>query len=114
MTHGGILSTILDEAMSWAITNNGDIGVTTRMSITFRRPARVGEELRVVSQLTKRRGRLIEAMAEITEVESGDTIAQGEARFVRVSREQAEEWRESYGAAEGSVFDRAASRNSSA
>jgi uncharacterized protein (TIGR00369 family) len=112
MTHGGILSTILDEAMSWAITADGDLGVTARMNLTFRQPARIGEELRVVARVTKRRGRLIDAEAELVNAASGQTIASAEARFLRVSPEQAATWREGYGAPESSAFGRAARASS--
>lgn len=112
MTHGGILATILDEAMSWAITNAGDIGVTARMSITFRRPASVGAALRVSGEVRQKRSRTIDAQAEIREVSSGELLAEADARFVRVTREQASEWRAAYGKQiEGSAFGAAVDRN---
>jgi acyl-coenzyme A thioesterase PaaI-like protein len=86
MTHGGILTTLLDEAMSWAITQAGDVGVTTRMTLTFRQPARVGDALLVVARVEHRRGRVIDASARLLR-ESDDTlIAEAEGRFMRVSR----------------------------
>lgn len=62
MTHGGIISTVLDEVMSWAITVAGEFGVTARMSVTFRQPARVGHPLRAIGEVTGRRGRAIETV----------------------------------------------------
>jgi acyl-coenzyme A thioesterase PaaI-like protein len=47
MTHGGIISTVMDEAMSWAVTHGGDLGVTARMSLTFRRPVPLNHRTRV-------------------------------------------------------------------
>lgn len=111
MTHGGILATIADEAMSWAITDSGEIGVTAKMSLTFRRPARVGEPLRVVGQVAAARSRAIDARATITTIDSGDLVAEAEARFIRVSREQAQEWSDAYGAeGDTSPFGEAMSR----
>lgn len=111
MTHGGILATIADEAMSWAITDSGEIGVTGRMSLTFRRPARVGEALRVVSTVTRARSRAIDAEATIVELSSGDVVAEAEGRFIRVSKEQAQEWSDAYGAdGDSSPFGEAMSR----
>lgn len=112
MTHGGILSTILDEAMSWAITDAGDLGVTARMSLTFRQPAQIGDELRVVARVTNRRGRVIDAEAELVTTSGGETIASAEGRFLRVSKEQATAWREGYAAPESSVFGQAARASS--
>ncbi len=113
MTHGGILATIADEAMSWAVMDSGDIGVTARMSLTFRRPARVGEPLRAVGRVTQRRGRAIDAEARIVTLEGDEVVAESSARFIRVSTEQAREWRDAYGAAgDDSVFGAAMTRQS--
>lgn len=65
--HGGLVSTVLDEAMVWAI------GVRTRrfaycaeLTARFLLPARPGDELLVVGELTTdRRGKLFEAKAEL-------------------------------------------------
>ncbi len=65
--HGGIVSTVLDEAMVWAI------GVRTRrfaccaeLSVRFLQPARPDDELVVVAELVaNRRDRLFEAKAEL-------------------------------------------------
>ncbi len=101
MAHGGILATILDEAMSWAITAGGDFGVTGRMSMSFRKPARIGDPLRVIGRVTSRRSRMIETSATVVCIESGEVIAEADARFVRVSEQQAAEWREAYGVTNG-------------
>jgi acyl-coenzyme A thioesterase PaaI-like protein len=112
MTHGGILATILDEAMSWAVTNAGDLGVTARMTTTFRHPVRLGESLRVVGSIASRRSRTIETRAELFSVATGTLLAEAEGRFVRVSREQAAAWRDAYGVVDDeSVFGQAAMRN---
>lgn len=111
MTHGGILATIADEAMSWAITESGEIGVTARMSLSFRRPARVGEALRVIGTVTGQRSRAIDAEARIVTIESGKLVAEASSRFIRVSPEQAREWRDAYGATgDDSAFGEAMTR----
>lgn len=111
MTHGGILATIADEAMSWAITDSGEIGVTARMSLSFRRPARVGEPLRVVGTVTRSHRRVIDAEATIVEIASGEVMAQAEARFMHVSQEQARAWSDAYGAkGDSSPFGEAMTR----
>lgn len=112
MAHGGILSTVLDEAMSWAVTYHGDLGVTARLSLTFRMPARLNTDLRALAWVTARRARTIDTRAELRDADTGSLVAEAEGRFVRVSREQAGRWRDAYGTGiEGSVFGDAASRN---
>lgn len=112
MTHGGILSTVLDEAMSWAVTQAGDLGVTARMTVTFRRPVRLGQEIRVTASVTSKRARTIDTTADARDIESGELLAEAEGRFVRVSREQAAAWRDAYGEGiDESTFGTAARRN---
>lgn len=112
MLHGGILSTMMDEAMSWAVTDAGLIGVTGRMSVAFRRPAPVGQELIVIGEVAAERRRVIETVGSVLLAETGEQIAEAEARFVRVNQEQAEAWRAAYDAPEDSVFGQAAARMS--
>ena len=112
MTHGGILSTVLDEAMSWAVTHTGDLGVTARMSLTLRKPVRLGQDVRVLAWVVGRKARTIETRADILDATTGELLAQADARFVRVSREQAAAWRVAYGdQIDDSVFGDAARRN---
>ncbi|MEZ4523270.1 MAG: PaaI family thioesterase [Thermomicrobiales bacterium] len=100
MVHGGVLSTMLDEAMSWAITADSEFAVTARMNTSFRNPARVGVPLRVEAAVEQRRRRIIDTVATIVDIETGIVIAEAEGRFMRVSQAQAEEWRDLYGTAE--------------
>jgi acyl-coenzyme A thioesterase PaaI-like protein len=112
MTHGGILSTILDEAMSWAVTHAGDLGVTARMTLTFRRPVRLGQQIRVLAWVTGGKARLIDTRAEVHDLETGELLASAEGRFMRVRPEQAAAWRELYGdQIDDSAFGAAARRN---
>lgn len=111
MTHGGILSTVADEAMSWAVTAAGELGVTARMSLAFRRPARLGSALSVEAWIVERSKRMIATRAEIRAVESGDLLAEADARFVRVSPAQAAAFRAGYGVGiDDSAFGAAALR----
>ena len=62
-SHGGIISTILDEAIGRAIMmhSKGDVwGVTVDLQIRFKKPAPLNEELRVVGRITKDSSRFFE------------------------------------------------------
>lgn len=96
MVHGGILTTMLDEAMSWAISAGDEFAVTTRLSTAFRSPAAVGSTLRVEGRVVELRRRLIDTVATIVDTGSDGLIAEAEGRFLRVSEEQARAWRETY------------------
>ena len=93
--HGGIVSTLLDEAMSWAVAAPGRLAVTASMEIRFRRPIPTGEPVDVIGAVTRDRRRIIEARGEIRDAR-GDLLAEAEATFARVSATQQREWDELY------------------
>jgi len=43
IVHGGIIATILDEAMAWATAHAGFWAMTGEMRVRFRRPLNIGE-----------------------------------------------------------------------
>ncbi|TWI71758.1 uncharacterized protein (TIGR00369 family) [Desulfobotulus alkaliphilus] len=55
LVHGGVLATILDEAMSWAAIHlTGHFILTQEMTVRFKRPVRIEEEVRVESAVAER------------------------------------------------------------
>lgn len=91
LTHGGIISTILDEAMSWAVVASGRLAVTARMEVRFRQPVPIEAPVDVVADVVRDRGRAVEARAEILD-QSGAVLASATGSFIRVSQEQQEAW----------------------
>jgi uncharacterized protein (TIGR00369 family) len=96
MMHGGIVSTLLDEAMSWAVIDRGHLAVTAKMEIEFKRPVPVTEPLLVIGRVERDRRRLVEAAGELR-AESGELLATARAVFMRVSDEQQQAWEGIYG-----------------
>jgi uncharacterized protein (TIGR00369 family) len=96
MMHGGIVSTLLDEAMSWAVIDRGHLAVTAKLEIEFKRPAPVTEPLLVIGRVIRDRRRLVEAAGELRSA-SGDLLATASAVFMRVSEEQQRAWEGIYG-----------------
>jgi acyl-coenzyme A thioesterase PaaI-like protein len=96
VVHGGIVSTLLDEAMSWAIAAAGMWAVTGEMRVRFRNALSVGEATTVSASLDDSRGRLISASARLTRASDGATIATATATFMRVAPETEAAWRERY------------------
>jgi uncharacterized protein (TIGR00369 family) len=90
VAHGGIAAAALDEAMGWAMYAAGAWAMTARMEVKYRRPLPLDRELIVTAAVTRDRGRLLEAEAEIRTPE-GDRLAEAKALFVRLPRERAEE-----------------------
>ena len=96
MVHGGIVTTLLDEAMAWAISARGIWAVTAKIEVRFRRPVAIGAPLRALGWLATDRGRLLEAVAELRAEADGELLAEATATFARVSAEQERDWRERY------------------
>jgi acyl-coenzyme A thioesterase PaaI-like protein len=91
IVHGGLLATVLDEAMVWAATWAGKrFCVAGEMTVRFRKSAAVGRLLRCEAQVelpaTRRGGlpRLFNATGRIVEVHSDATIAEANGKYVPV------------------------------
>ena len=79
IVHGGILCTILDEAMSYAIVFNGiSSNVTASAEMRFRNQARIGELLVITGSIDKKARNLIWTSATISR-EDDTIIAEGTA-----------------------------------
>lgn len=78
LVHGGIISCLLDEAMSYAALFSGVKTVTAKMQARFKRPARIGEQLTITAAVTRKTRRLVEARGEIR-LKDGTPIADSQA-----------------------------------
>jgi uncharacterized protein (TIGR00369 family) len=82
--HGGILVTLLDEAMAWAMwASDGALGVTAKMETRYRRPATLEDTLTVHGRVVRARGRRIEVESRVEDA-TGDTVAEASALFLRL------------------------------
>ena len=81
MGHGGIIATLLDEAMGKVCRFRDMRAVTAEMSIQYLKPVRVDEEITVEAFETGFEGRNIFQSGEIRNA-AGDVLAKGTARFV--------------------------------
>lgn len=86
--HGGILATILDEVMAWAIYAAGSWAVTAKMEIRYRDPGPLDGTLHGVGEVTRDRGgKTFEAEGRIT-ADDGRIIAEATGLFMRVPVEK--------------------------
>jgi acyl-coenzyme A thioesterase PaaI-like protein len=88
IAHGGIVATLLDEAMAWSLAATDNWGVTARMSIAFRKPIPIGTRIRAEGWMTERRRRVIDTAARIVDAASGDVLASGDATYVAADDER--------------------------
>ncbi|MBN1222850.1 MAG: PaaI family thioesterase [Candidatus Aminicenantes bacterium] len=69
--HGGIISTLLDEVMIYAVFSNGHLAVTSQMEVKFKMPAKIGQRLRLEGRIKDDRGRLIFTEGKILNQDGG-------------------------------------------
>jgi len=82
MTHGGIVSLMLDEAVGWAAWHAGHPGVTGRLQVSLRRPLKLGEPVRIVGKVERVRRTLVYANAYIENRNDRDRIADATATLM--------------------------------
>ena len=83
ITHGGLLSTVLDELMAHACISTGATVVTAEMKTRFLKAVPVGTRVRITGAVTAERGRVITAEGKIFDSE-GTLVAKATARFLKV------------------------------
>lgn len=85
--HGGIIATILDEAMSKLSKLTGVIAATAELHIQYLRPVPLHVTLRVEGHEIARQGRKLIRAAEILD-QAGNILAKGRGVFVIINPEQ--------------------------
>ena len=84
--HGGIAAAVIDELIGRAINTGGSEevwGVTVELSVKYRKPVPVGEELRAVARITKNGGRFFEGTGEIL-LSDGTHAVEASGRYIRL------------------------------
>jgi len=74
LIHGGMLFTLMDEAVAWALIYAGLRGVTARCEAQFRRPATVGSSLVITGRVVESSRRLVRTRAEIRDAGAGSAL----------------------------------------
>ncbi len=81
--HGGIIATILDEAMGKVNKLRHVIALTSEITIDYRKPVPLNKPLRVESREVKVTGRQHVNMAEILN-RKGEVLARGRGLFIAI------------------------------
>lgn len=87
--HGGIISTLLDEVMIKAILARNEYVVTAEMTVKFKRPVTIGQELRFSGRITSSKGRLFFTDGRAVDAE-GTVYAEAVGTYLRAKPDLAE------------------------
>jgi beta-phosphoglucomutase family hydrolase len=79
ITHGGIVTTMLDEAMGHAVLMSGCFGfLTASIQVNLKRPAYINERLVISAEVVRDRGKTLQVEGKITTTD-GTLVADGKA-----------------------------------
>jgi len=98
--HGGILCTIMDEVMAWALVQEDSWGVTARMSVEFRKPVTVGMRVRAEGWVAGTRRRIHSTAGRMVDADTGAELVRAEATYFAATGERKRELKERYGVIE--------------
>jgi acyl-coenzyme A thioesterase PaaI-like protein len=88
IVHGGLLFTLMDEAVAWASIYDGRHAVTGKAEARFRAPGRVGKRLIVTGWITSASRRALRTHAEIREDhDAGPVICEMDALMAVASND---------------------------
>lgn len=87
--HGGLISALLDESMGRAIQipDPNIWGVTSELSVKFRKPVPLGEPLKIVGYITKETQRIFIGEGFIEDNE-GKLLATAKATYIKIPLEK--------------------------
>ena len=83
LTHGGLLATLLDEAMAHACISSEGNAVTVELTVRYLKAVEVGQNVRVNGWVQEVKGRVLETRGEILDP-AGQAVARGRGRFLRM------------------------------
>ena len=82
ITHEGIITALLDEAMIQAALVEGISPVTAEINVRFKKPLIAGQLSHIEAEIVRKGTRLIEARARLTSGAEGNVIAEGHAKLL--------------------------------
>ncbi len=84
--HGGTVAAILDDVMGYVLMLHHTPAYTGRLTVHYRAPVPIGEELTVSARLQERNGRKLHIVGEIRH--GDDVLCEGEGLFIAIAKER--------------------------
>jgi acyl-coenzyme A thioesterase PaaI-like protein len=86
IVHGGILASLLDEAMSYAAYFEGFTCLTASMQVRLRQPVKITEPLVITASVTANRKKLLETRAAVC-LKDGTVVAESTSKQFVIEKE---------------------------
>jgi uncharacterized protein (TIGR00369 family) len=96
IAHGGIVATILDEVMAWALIETDAWGLTARMTVDFKRPVPIGRLVRGEGNVVEVRRRILRTAGRIVDGRTDEVLATSEGTYVPAPDERKRELKDRY------------------
>jgi thioesterase superfamily protein len=96
IAHGGIVATVLDEVMAWALIDHDAWGLTARMTIDYKRPVPIERRIRGEGWVVDVRRRLLRTAGQVVDATSGELLATGEGTYLAAPEERKQELKGRY------------------
>lgn len=91
--HGGLVTSLLDEIIGRTAIAGDLWCMTARLEVRFRRPVPIGESLRLVGEMTRKVGRVLEGRGEIRCDRDGELLAEARGLYLRIPDDQLEPYK---------------------
>jgi acyl-coenzyme A thioesterase PaaI-like protein len=85
--HGGVVAAVFDDLMGFVLTIHESPAYTAELTVRYKQPTPVGEEIEFRARLVDRRGRLLNIEAEATNA-AGTKIATATGLFITIPRDR--------------------------
>jgi uncharacterized protein (TIGR00369 family) len=86
VVHGGLLATVLDEAMIYAAGATGRLCVTGEITVRFVKPAATGVPYALKGRFLEDKGRIVLAESELLDA-AGDQVARASGKLFKIPGE---------------------------
>ena len=97
IAHGGILCTVLDEVMAWALVGEDDWGLTARLNVGFKKTVTVGQPIRAEGWITRSRRRVVDTAGHVVDARDGSILATATGVYLAADERRKAELRTRYG-----------------
>ena len=81
MLHGGMMMTMVDEAMAWAVATKYGHGVTAEITVRIRSFGQIDSPMTLIGKTTKKRLRMVEGESFLLDKDD-NVIAQASGKFM--------------------------------